>query len=297
MSREQWDITEIDSNIPQSYDFEVVYRDGATIEYFSPISNDSELYRYSYMTDTDSLLADRLAFVADNQSKNCATAALKYSASKLSKDVTEQQLALLVDAQTGQTSLYQMKQFLISLGLNCRAVKTNVQTLQNLSNCEAILHIPSKNHFVVFDRIDNEYVWTIDLSGNKFYYNTDISFFGMDWSEGIALLVSNQPIPLQETMVEINDGQLNNIVGSAGYSCTKLLQSYNVIYCVMLGGVCDGLYRVYFTRYGCEAAPSGSCTGSLFIRYKTSPCINDPYDPSDCTVTGEWTCYYMRACA
>ena len=297
MSREQWDIIEIDSNTPQSYDFEVVYQDGAMIEYFSPISNDSQLYRYSYITDSDSLLADRLAFVADNQSKNCATAALKYIASKLGKDVTEQQLTPLVDEQTGQTSFYQMKQFLGSLGLNCRAVKTDIQTLQNLNNCEAILNIPGKNHFVVFDRIDNAYVWTIDLSGKKFYYNTDISFFSMDWSEDVALLVSNQPIPLQETMVEINDGQLNDIVGSAGYSCTKLLQTYNVQYCVMLGGVCDGLYKEYYTRYGCEAAPSGSCTGSLFIRYKTTPCINDPYEPWECAVTGVWTCYYMRACA
>ena len=32
------------------------------------------------------------------------------------------------------------------------------------------------------------------------------------------------------------------------------------------------------------------------VRYRESPCIENPYDPLACTVTGEWTSYYMRAC-
>jgi hypothetical protein len=298
VARDLWNITEIDANAPQSYDFEVVYRDGAMIEYFSPLKNEPQAYRYSCITNTDTLLADRLAFLSENQQpKNCAAAAIKYSVSKLGKNVTDQQLSQLVNQPNGDTSLYQMKQFVSGLGLQCRAVKTDIQTLKNLNGCEVILHILGKKHFVVLERIDNEYVWTIDLASNKFYYRTDISFFGMDWSEGVALLISNQPIQLEEKMVEIDDGQLNGIVGAAGYSCTKLLQEYDVIFCTYIGGLCGGLYEEFYTRYGCQTAASGSCAGSLMVRYQTSPCINDPYEPWGCTVTGEWTCYYMRACA
>jgi hypothetical protein len=299
ISRDIWDITYIDANVPESYDFAVCYRDGAMIEYFSPLSNEPQVYHYSYTTNTDTLLADRLTFMAseNQQPKNCATAAIKYSVSKLGKNITDQQLAQIVNEPNGDTSLYQMKQLVSSLGLQCRAVKTDIQTLKNLNGCEVILHIPGKKHFVVLDRIDDKYIWTIDLANRKFFYHTDISFFGMDWCEGQALLISNQPIQSGDNLVEIDDGQLKDIVGAAGYSCTQLLQSYNVIYCNLLGGVCEGLYTVFFTRYGCQAAASGSCTGSIMIRYKTSPCINDPYDPSDCTVTGVWTCYNMRACA
>jgi hypothetical protein len=150
----------------------------------------------------------------------------------------------------------------------------------------------------VVDTIDGEYVWAIDLAGDKFYYRTAINFFGMDWTEGTALLVSKQAISIQGNCTEIDNSQLGCIIGASGYSCTRLLQTYGVIYCDNpFVGVCEGYYEVYFTRYGCEAAPSGSCSSSSKIRYKESPCIVDPYDPLACTVTGEWTSYYMRACA
>jgi hypothetical protein len=164
-----------------------------------------------------------------------------------------------------------------------------------LNGCKAILHIPGKEHFIVLDSIDNEYVWTIDLASNKFYYRTDIDFFGMDWTEGTALLVSNQPIVGE--FIEIGNDKLQTITGAAGYSCTRLLQEYHVVYCEYAFGTCWGWYQVYYTRYGCEPAASGSCSSSTKIRYKESPCIEDPYDPLACDVTGEWTCYYVRACA
>jgi hypothetical protein len=186
-----------------------------------------------------------------------------------------------------------MKQFAQGLGLYCRAVKTDIESLKKLNGCKAILHIPGKNHFVVLESIDDKYVWTIDLANNKFYYHTDIDFFGMDWTEGTALLVSNQPI--MDKFTEINDGELQTIIGS-GYSCTRLLQEYDVVFCTYIGGICGCNYEEYYTRYGCESG-TGSCSGSKMVRYAETPCILDPFYPIGCTVTGEWTCYYMRACS
>jgi len=299
LARDLWDIISIDGNAPEAYSFEVEYETDALVEYASYITDKPAMYCYSPMVDTDLLLAERLAFAASEgtQPQNCATAALKYAVSQLGKYITDSQLAQLVTEPNNDTNLYAMKQLAQDLGLFCRAVKTDIQTLRDLEGCEVILHIPGKNHFVVLGSIDDEYVRVVDLANNKFYYRTDINFFGMDWSEGTALLISNQPIPMQGNFTEIDDGQLGNIVGVAGYTCTRLLQGYNVIFCSYVGGECGGYYYVFFERWGCEAAESSSCSSSRMLRYAKTPCIEDPYDPYRCIGTGEWTCYYMRACA
>lgn len=297
LSRDLWNITAIDANTPESYEFEVSYEDNALIEHYSSDDRRPEMYRHSQSANTDLLLAERLAYAASEstQPQNCATAALKYVASQLGKDVTDQQLAQLVNESDKTTNLYQMKQFAQGLGLYCRVVKTDIQTLKSLHGCKVILHIPGKKHFVVLDAIDDKYVWTIDLASNKFYYRTDIDFFPMDWTEGTALLISNNAI--KGEFAEIDESELGNITGASSYQCNLLKQEYNVIFCTYVGGQCEGDYREFYTRWGCGVAESGSCSQTKMIRYKKSPCIEDPYDPLACDVTGEWTCYYMQACA
>jgi hypothetical protein len=115
----------------------------------------------------------------------------------------------------------------------------------------------------------------------------------MDWTEGTALLVSKQPI--QGDFNEIGSNLLTGIIGS-GYACTKLLQNYNVIFCSQIGDLCGGKYYEYYPRYGCQTADNGSCSSTKMVRYMSTPCINDPESPDNCTVTGVWTCYYMMAC-
>jgi hypothetical protein len=297
LASDLWHFTRISGDIPSRNSFNVEYESDALIEYRSAVTDNPLMYRHSPLVNTDLLLAERLTFAASEgtQPQNCATISLKYVASQLDKAVTDQELVQLVSEPDKTTSLYAMKQFTESRGFYCRAVKTDIKTLKGLNGCQVILHIPDKNHFVVLAGIDREYVWCIDLANDKFFYRTDVDFFGMDWTEGTALLVSNRPI--QGNFTEIGGDQLQSIIGSAGYSCTRIIQTYNVIFCSQVGGLCGDYYQEYLTRYGCEAAPSGSCTGSKMLRYKESPCIVDPYDPLACTVTGEWTCYYMKACA
>jgi hypothetical protein len=297
LARDLWNITSIDVNTPESYDFEVGYEDDALIEHFSFSGSRPEMYRYLQRVNPDLLLAERLAYIASEnaQSQNCATAALKYVASQLGKNITDQQLAQLVNGPDKTTNLYQIKQFAQGLGLYCRAVKTDIKTLKSLYGCKVILHIPGKKHFVVLEAIDDKYVWTVDLASNKFYYRTDINFFEMDWTDGIALLISNSPIAGEFT--EIDESELGNITGASGYQCNILRQEYNVIFCDYIGGECGGEYKVFFTRWGCGPAESGSCSQTKMVRYKKSPCILDPYDLYNCDVTGEWTVYYMQACA
>jgi len=293
LARDLWSIAAIDSNVPVVGSFDVEYEPDALIEYASYITDRPAMYRYSSIVDTDALLAGRLAYAVDegSQPQNCATATLKYAAQKLGRAVTDSQLAELVTDDG--TSLSVMKQFAQQLGLYCRAVTTDIVTLRGLNNCQVILHIPGKKHFVVLESVDNYFVRIIDLTKDKFYYRTDINFFGMDWPEGVALLISDEPIAGE--FVEINDADLANITGGSGYTCTRLLQQYNVIFCDRVGELCLGYYQEYWERWGCESAESGSCSMTWMPRVTVSPCIEDPSDPDDCTVSTS-TVYYMRAC-
>lgn len=294
LARDLWDITSVDTNVPQNCEFNVDYKADALIEYSVFNKHKPEMYRYSQTTNTTLLLAERLTYAAKEgiQKQNCATAALKHVASQLGKDISDQQLAQLVNEPNGQTSLYAMKQFAQSQGLYCLAVKTDIKTLKSLNDCKVILYIPGKKHFIVLDIIDDKYIWTIDLASNNFYYRTDINFFDMDWTDGIALLVSNTPI--RGEFIEITDGELQTIF-AAGYSCTLLLQNEYSVNCNYIAGMCGGLYEYHWARWGCESG-TGSCSCSVLPRYETSPCIINPNYPTHCTITGEWTIYNMRAC-
>jgi hypothetical protein len=298
LTSDSWTFTAISGDAPAPESFNVQYEADALIEYFSDVTARPAMYRYSRTVDTDLLLSERLAFAASEgtQAQNCATAALKHALTELGESITDDELAQLVRDPNKDTSLLQMKQFIQGRGLYCRTVRTDIQTLKSLEGCEIILHIPGKKHFIVVDTIDGEYVWTVDLASDKFYYRTAVDFFGMDWTEGTALLVSRQAIPIQGNYTEIDDEQLACIVGALGYSCTRLLQDHYIVYCSYVGG-CIGWYEIHYQRWGCQTAASGSCSSSVMIRYAESPCIDDPQYPGQCSITGEWTCYYMRACA
>ena len=295
-----WNITSISGDTPSIGNFSLDYEPGALIEYRSNLTAKPAMYRYSYTADTDQLLTERLDYAASEsvQAQNCATAALKYAASKFGRDLTYRQLAQMVDRPGNATSLDTMKDFAERSGLYCRAVRTDVQTLKSLRGCQVILHFPKKDHYVALEGIDDEYAWSVDLSKDKFYYRTDLNFLDMDWTEGTALLISDRPIQLQRDSTEIADSQLSNISGGSGYSCTYLLQEYDIIYCANpMVGFCLGYYEGYVRRYGCEPSESGSCVEERLVRSAESPCIVDPYNPFSCYITCEWTFYYMRACA
>ena len=302
LARNLWNITSLDANVPQAGSFNVEYEDDALVEFSSDVAEKPLFYRHSEIVDTDLLLAKRLDILASEgaQVQNCATIAMEYITGQLGKDVTEQQLAGLVSGPDGTTSIYAMKQFAQGLGLYCRAVQTDIETLKQLNGCQAILHIPGKEHFVVFDGIDDNYVWTIDLADNEFYYRSNIDFFGMDWSQGTALLVSNQPIDLQGNFTDIDDTELQSIVGAEdeGYACTRLYQNEYTVFCAEpVGGICGGYYKAYRERWGCQAAASGNCKGTNKERMRKAICINDPYDPWACTVAMPWYISFMLACA
>jgi hypothetical protein len=193
LNSDKWDFVAVDARVPGPEAFEVNFDADTVVEYHSPVASESVSYNYSNLADTDGLRAERLTFVAtqDERPRNCATAALKSAASKLGKSVPDSVLARLVRAD-GQTTLYDLKQAAQGLGLHCRAVQTDISALAELSGCVAILHLPSRNHFVVLDHADDRYAWLVDMSSRKFYYRTNLDLLPLDWPHDRGLVPRRQ---------------------------------------------------------------------------------------------------------
>jgi len=301
LSYDEWDITSIGANIPPSDSFSIEYEAGALVECYLPVTDRPLSYRYSSRIDADSLLQDRLviALASDTQTQNCATAAMKYISAQLGKNIAGQQLAELINDPNEGTSLHQLQQFARRLGFYCLAVKTDIQTLRTLKPRQVILHLPGPNHYVVLEHIDDEYIWLIDLDSNKFYYRTRLDVFDLDWTDGTALLISDEPLYLQTSPTELNGDQMREIIGgSPKYSCSDLIQEEDIVFCPEpVGGLCGGRYRKLHNLWGCEPNDmGGSCTGTGMVGNESSPCINDPKYPWECIITGEWYSQYIRAC-
>ena len=153
------------------------------------------------------------------------------------------------------------------------------------------------NHFVLLDHIDQSYVWLIDLSKNKFYYRSNINFFGMSWTEGTVMLISSKPITLPAGAREIPSNQLAGYTGASGWSCTYKIQSFRTIYCKHLGDDCFDIFQLIYERWGCQLAESGDCQDDIYIKKLTWPCIVNLNNPGTCTLIYEERMdYYMWAC-
>jgi hypothetical protein len=286
---EQWTFTSISTATPSLSSFNVAVAMDDLVEYISPGMASSAIYTNSYEADTDELLAERIAYyrtAKGPQRQNCATAAFRHVATAFGKPVSSAALAGLVGSN-GSTNLYDLKQFALGLGLYGRVVKTDLAGLETLGTAKAILHIPGKNHFVVVDRVDDQYVWLVDLSSRKFYYRQSLHFFPLEWTEGTALLLSDRPISGQ--LADVPDGTAKSLAGGAYYACNTLMQEFDWVACEYVSGLCQGYFTIYFEIWTCGQAPSGTCTFIQKLLRQKSPCIPDPI--AVCTYTGEWRYY------
>jgi len=293
-THERWTNIQVTSTAtPSLSSFAVPMALDATVEYASAATASPVTYINSYEADTDKLLAKRLAYGAaqGRQPQNCATVALEHVASEFGKSVPAGALSRLV-AANGRTSLYDLKQAARSLGLNASVVTTDLATLKTLGTAKAILYLPGKNHFVVLDRVDDRYVWLVDLSGKRFYYRQSVHLFPLDWPTGTAILISDQSFPGQ--FPELPDATAKEI--TAGYwLCNTLWQEFSMQICDWkLYEYCEGVFAYNYERWVCGRVDSGTCTAHVMVRRMESPCVLDPI--VYCQISGYWVYYYVRAC-
>jgi hypothetical protein len=148
----------------------------------------------------------------------------------------------------------------------------------------------------VLDGADDSFVRTVDIAGDRVYDRIETGFFDMDWTAGTAFLISRSGAVIGD-FTDLADGDIATIKGAAGYSCTRLLQEENVIYCISNGSDCGGYYEEYFERWGCQSDVSGSCSTTTLVRRIYCDCVPNPFNPDICSGTGDWYYNYMRACA
>jgi hypothetical protein len=197
--------------------------------------------------------------------------------------------------------MFEMQRFVDSLGFDSLAVKTDLEALRTLDGGQAILHLAGENHYVVLGNIDDKYVRLIDLDKKKFYYRETIDRFSTLW-DGTALVVDNGPLTMKGHFAKIDDARLRKITGAENcQSCTEQIQSSEEFSCPDNGvpGSCGGSHRIYYERYGCESASSGSCSESSMVGSESESCIEDDNDPegADCIGDGEWTSSSIEACS
>ena len=294
-----WEIISVQDVLPELDPFAVSLRDKALVEHHSPLLDKPVFYRHSSGRDIKPLMEKRFvaALKKDLQKQNCGSVGVEHILSEFGISVTDPELEPLVDAVFGDTSLYQIQQLAQQKGLLCLPVKTSITGLGQFKDAQVLLHLPKKKHFVVLDRIDQNNVWLIDLDRQTFYHCMDLSRLEQEWA-GIALVISDQPLSLGNDDKPIPDQVLRKITGSADYSCSDLIQEYQVALCPeMVLGTCSGRYIMWYDRYGCKIDTSGGyCDGTGVVGSVYASCIKDPSDPGQCTTTGNYISRSLRVC-
>lgn len=303
LSYDHWELNSVSPQISEPAPFDVGFAPDARVEEYTKLSEKPLAYYRRPQADTEALRRMRLEIIAAGKtsSVNCAAVTTRYVLSRAGKEMTQQEAASLAPKDGTGASLHAIKSVLAGAGLNCRAVRTNIDALRTVKDCWVILHLSGRKHFIILDHIDESRVWLIDLDHDRFYFPVDIDMFGLDWPEGTALLVAQDPAALTQDAVDIPDTQLTNMAGADSfgtYSCSQLIQDYHVVYCSPgIGVPCEGRYQVYEPRYACELdAAGGSCDGQALIGSMYMDCIENPFSPGDCTTTGEWIARYIHAC-
>lgn len=305
VSYEDWRFLSVDTEMPNA-GFSVPFANGTVVELQPYGQMKSFMYHAAEGVDIARLLQEKVTTlsVQNEQKPNCGTLAATHIARRFSKQLCQasalSSASATAETDAAMTSLYTIRRSLEEAGLFCAAVKTDIESLEALGEYGVILHYPGIKHYVVLDRIEKGAAWTVDLTSRKFYWKRPVRELMVDWKEGVALLVSDNPIRLSGQMQVLDADQQKKIFGGStvGYSCTDLIQSYEHILCSQpLGGLCGGGYYKIWERYGCrEDEPGMTCVGQKMVGYDYSHCINHPYEPGWCEITGRWYSRYIRAC-
>ncbi|HOQ05317.1 MAG TPA: cysteine peptidase family C39 domain-containing protein [Anaerohalosphaeraceae bacterium] len=312
ISYDDWVFTEINTDTPAEDALKPHFKEGTLVEVHPGGGRESLLYHSREQTNISELMTEKMSLPSglDESRQNCAQAAVQLLKRRFATSVLPSSgpaaaaASSAAEPMTGLVSLYEVKQKLEQAGLYCLAVQTDIQTLQGLSDCGIIVHLPNQKHYLIVDKIDGGSVWTIDLSSRKFYWKWRIADFVRDWKEGTALLVADSPTRLPTQIKTLEPTRLYEIVGGDGelyetYSCTQKIQEDDWIPCPMpIGGtLCYGLLYVFYPRYGCvEDENGGFCEGRPMDGMDVTPCLTDPLEYGSCVITSEWHTTYIRAC-
>jgi predicted double-glycine peptidase len=304
-SYEDWTFEAIKPDVPLDAHFSVKLKNNTLVELHSSNQSKSLMYYVNEQKDIASLLEEKSTFLTPppgSVEKNCAAAAVQLVTKQFSRPYPASQIEALAAQNSKMTSLYLLKSKLEETGLYCAAVETTLESLRKINNSQVILHLQDNSHYVILDRIDDENVWTIDLTSRKIYWKTPIQQFLRQWKRGIAIVVSDNPQNLNPEGTPLSASDQQQITGGdatgTNYSCTERIQTNKDLFCSEpIGFVCGGRYYTYWERYGCKEDPNGGfCVGEEMLGHEYTDCISDLSNLGSCNVTGISRLRSIRAC-
>ncbi len=306
LAYDNWQITSISPIISNSFDSSAYFDKDILIQYHSKLIDKPLFYKSNNAIDSQSLLMNKLAMEVSWQGENeeyhnCATAAVEYALDSMNIPVNSQQMRSLVKTNEKHTNLYDLKNFIENKELYCKAVKgCNIKGFSDIpGDYRVIIYLPVQKHYVVLAQVDGEQVWLIDMDSRKFLYNVEVDKFNAYMESGAYLLISSQPLILNDSLIEIKDEQLNQFTGGqTGYCCTEKIQSADYVSCSdMNDDMCVGIYEVWLELYKCAPCENGNeCFGGPELSSYWDVCIEDMNNIGNCTIAGAWIPEYARAC-
>lgn len=257
----------------------------------NPVSSGPLYYYYNPMTDSDLLLAERLAVIQESELVilNCASTQLHYAANSLGVSLDWDQAASLVNSE-GLSSMKDMAELAENLGLNAQAVNLTWEQMEDLSGVQAILYRPELGHFVLLDQVTSSQAWIIDLSSNTFYRPLGKEVFASQ--ETFAVLLLSQEVALSSEFSGLltSEEQSSLLGGSDQSGCSVEEQGWGYEYCISIEGLCYGNYVQYYPYTQCEDIPD--CTEELYIKKSQSSCFgSSPWcSIGEPQITTVWAC-------
>jgi hypothetical protein len=268
----------IEPDMPSDDSFNIEFSAGTLVELKPADSSQSWLYYATDKTDITSILEEKVNLLSDSQSENCATVAARHVAGRYARTIPQEKLSGLVSNENRKTSLYDLKKVFEEAGLHCNSVQIDLESLKQMQDGRAILHLSASNHYVILDHIDDQHVWYIDLISRKFYWKQHIDIFLREWAEGTALLVSNSPESIQLASNTLSTEQQLRIEGGqyGSFDCTEKIQNAIERTCPEpVGLLCKGAYYSFKERYGCREVtePNKTCYGKNMQGYIFQQCV------------------------
>jgi hypothetical protein len=294
-SSDLWRFESIDPALPASHHIKAHFAPQAQIEYFSPVMEKPLIFCLHEGVDTDTLLGERLALEVgvSYESQNCGAACLGYIAAKLNKDIDHDKIRHLMNKDKNMT-LETLVNLAGSQGLVCRAVRTAIDTLQDLNGMHVILHLADKNHFVVLESIDNKQAWFLDLTKRRVYYPVNTDLLKATMPETVALLVADRPLVAWSTLAELTQAELANVKGS-GLVCSYKYQNGYTVPCFP-DELCQCDEYLYYTNIWKCKSGNGYCSEYWTPWLYVWDCVLDPYEPLQCQRIFPYEAYYTTSC-
>lgn len=259
----------------------------------------SERYKMLESINNTENIKFRLSSNGKSNSKKYASEAFAYAAKKLNCSIKKSDLNL-ISTSNSFSPFINITNLAQQYSLYARLMKGCIDHIAQLPNCQVILYIPKQDNFVVLGDVDNRYVWYIDVAKDSLFEMLEKRvFISSEWINGLAIVLSNSPIPEIQTcqMTFLSDSMQAQVNGASDENCTNLIQQKGLVrYSPHNNDHNTRLYDIC----SCVNCPNGSCSNDYVLSSSSFTSELDPFNPAknkspdECIRQELWQNYYYE---